>query len=466
MSAGRAIAWVAYRDGIGPFRNLPGDKVRTERWGGLHPEIHRPDKRHHLLWDVRWVLARVRWRLRQRPGPHRVPLPPLGPDRRYRLRGIARRNGVKSVAALLPLLWQDVRACNAEWAEHDRLMETAERELRQAVAGGQFTTEGRAGFRESNMVAPLVAMPLTVWRDPVMRLTKDDRLGPDADLRGDKRALLRFHDVQLLTAEVLAKWPANTPPPPPGMLVSMKGITAIGSDPKRGMPLAEAVAFYCRHLRVDKNLETKYLSLRARSMFRHGEDGALSEPERGELEVYNILFSQDLITTLRQGGLCGRGFAPGSERLLTMAAEWWQTVDLDLASNTAQSNGLLLTGVLIFPADEVAAAAGEGVSVAARALTLAAADRERGKSPDAALVAAEASASAVPVVDIEAVKSEIGLWMRKYAEGLKAAGKVAKREDAIAAARAALNCTARQAGEAFKELPYPELRNPPRIGSP
>ncbi len=37
-----------------------------------------------------------------------------------------------------------------------------------------------------------------------------------------------------------------------------------------------------------------------------------------------------------------------------MAAEWWQTVDLDLASNTAQSNGLLLTGVLIFPADEAA----------------------------------------------------------------------------------------------------------------
>ncbi len=290
MSLGRAIAWVAYRDGIGPFRNLPGDKVRSERWGGLHPENYRPDRRHHLLWDIRWVLARVRWRLRQRPGPHRVPLPPLGLGRRYRLRGIARHNGVKSVAALLPLLWQDVRACNAEWAEHDRRMDAAERELRQAVAGGQFTTEGRAGFREPNVVAPMVAMPLTVWRDPVMRLTKDDRLGPDADLRGDKRALLRFHDVQLLTAEVLAKWPKQAP--------------------------------------VD--------------------------------------------------------------------------------------------------------------------------------SSDAAM-------SKVPVHD---VVEDVAGWMRRYAEGLRANGQVAKREDAISAARAALSCTVRQAAEAFKALPYPELRNPPRTGFP
>lgn len=53
-------------------------------------------------------------------------------------------------------------------------------------------------------------------------------------------------------------------------------------------------------------------------------------------------------------------------------------------------------------------------------------------------------------------------WMDGYARGVKAGGRVAKRDDAIRAAREALGCTTRQAEAAFEALPYPELRNPPR----
>jgi hypothetical protein len=56
----------------------------------------------------------------------------------------------------------------------------------------------------------------------------------------------------------------------------------------------------------------------------------------------------------------------------------------------------------------------------------------------------------------------LGAWMRGYAEGFKANGKILKREEAIRAATQSQCCRTRQAEAAFAMLPYPELRNPPR----
>jgi hypothetical protein len=56
----------------------------------------------------------------------------------------------------------------------------------------------------------------------------------------------------------------------------------------------------------------------------------------------------------------------------------------------------------------------------------------------------------------------LALWMRGYAEGFKANGKILKREEAIHAAMESQHCRYRQAEAAFASLPYPKLRNPPR----
>jgi hypothetical protein len=56
----------------------------------------------------------------------------------------------------------------------------------------------------------------------------------------------------------------------------------------------------------------------------------------------------------------------------------------------------------------------------------------------------------------------LALWMRGYAEGFKANGKILKREEAIHAAMESQHCRYRQAQAAFASLPYPELRNVPR----
>jgi len=56
-------------------------------------------------------------------------------------------------------------------------------------------------------------------------------------------------------------------------------------------------------------------------------------------------------------------------------------------------------------------------------------------------------------------------WMRGYAACSKARGALVKREEAVRAACAAHSCTTRQAEAAFGLLPYPELRNPPRIAA-
>ena len=58
---------------------------------------------------------------------------------------------------------------------------------------------------------------------------------------------------------------------------------------------------------------------------------------------------------------------------------------------------------------------------------------------------------------------EVITWVRAYAERLNASGKRAKLEGTIQAAAAALGCTTRQARAAFRVLPYPELRDPPRV---
>jgi hypothetical protein len=60
----------------------------------------------------------------------------------------------------------------------------------------------------------------------------------------------------------------------------------------------------------------------------------------------------------------------------------------------------------------------------------------------------------------------LAAWMRGYAEGFKANGKILKREEAIRAATQSQGCRTRQAEAAFAILPHPELRNPPRTVAP
>lgn len=72
--------------------------------------------------------------------------------------------------------------------------------------------------------------------------------------------------------------------------------------------------------------------------------------------------------------------------------------------------------------------------------------------------AAPLTTPATPTNSVET----IGAWMRGYAEGFKANGRLLKRDEAVRAAMASQHCRSRQAEAAFANLPYPDLRNPPR----
>lgn len=74
--------------------------------------------------------------------------------------------------------------------------------------------------------------------------------------------------------------------------------------------------------------------------------------------------------------------------------------------------------------------------------------------------------AAVPLERPSSVGSgvvEIDAWMRGLAQGCKLRGAILKRVDAVKTATTHLSCTTRQAEAAYEALPYPDLRNPPRV---
>jgi hypothetical protein len=58
---------------------------------------------------------------------------------------------------------------------------------------------------------------------------------------------------------------------------------------------------------------------------------------------------------------------------------------------------------------------------------------------------------------------DVASWMRGLAQGYRLLGKTLKRDEALKAATTHLGCKTRQAEAAFEALPYPDLRNPPRV---
>ena len=82
--------------------------------------------------------------------------------------------------------------------------------------------------------------------------------------------------------------------------------------------------------------------------------------------------------------------------------------------------------------------------------------------PDAAPAAVLAESQPENSSQADRAKT-LSTWMRGYAQSVKAASKILKRDGAIDAACKEFGCTYREAEAAYEALPYPNLRNPPRI---
>src|SRR3954454_21154239 len=99
MEAADLLRWIAFCDPWTPLL------VNSAKWPWPGPASgHHPPRGHPLAYDMRWLLARLRWRrleLKRRkkrrlcplPPPRPCPLPPLSQSRRAQLRAAAHRSG-------------------------------------------------------------------------------------------------------------------------------------------------------------------------------------------------------------------------------------------------------------------------------------------------------------------------------------------------------------------------------------
>lgn len=146
LTAREALALLAYGD-VRAFDGLaPGEPDMFGRWG--HSEGRwTSGRRTPPLFRLRWVLARVRWRLTrgQRRGRWRAcPLPPLGPVGRAQLRHLLRTHG-RPAADLVPDLRADIERARLSVEDVKRRLGAADTLLRAAAADGRLPIWGRRG---------------------------------------------------------------------------------------------------------------------------------------------------------------------------------------------------------------------------------------------------------------------------------------------------------------------------------
>ena len=121
-------------------------------------------------------------------------------------------------------------------------------------------------------------------------------------------------------------------------------LESLSADPALGLRLRNALTYY-----ADDQKEARLFfvySLLAQVPAQC--DGALTDEKRVLLAAHRFFLIQELVTKLRKGALFARGFLPNSLQILTVPAEWWTSVRLDLDANQAEANGTCLQGVLVY----------------------------------------------------------------------------------------------------------------------
>jgi hypothetical protein len=219
LSFRQVVGWIACRRITLLDDGAPATAQFLDRWhyksfaGG--PEIER---RHTLVYGLRWVIARVRWwqrskRLRRVPA--RGQLGRLDPMTRHNVRWIMRRHGGTAVAALSEL-HADVRQLLSAEAAHEAKIESARQELCAEIAAANIVAWGRPGRRHTRHFKSAVHEPIPAvffanehstirldnWASCAVGVSADDWRnwsGPE------------WGDVKFKQSEVVSLWPPNEP---------------------------------------------------------------------------------------------------------------------------------------------------------------------------------------------------------------------------------------------------------------
>lgn len=217
LTAGEVLGLIAYGRPDGFERPAPGAPPMYERWGGI-PARSRCERRSSIIFEMRWVLARVRWWLTcdRRSGKWRkCPLPPLDRNARAKLRMIARRHG-NEMSVLLAQLRADIRLIQTAYAAHEEELARATTKLCKSIAAKRLVALGRRGTRRGRVLQAGMheAIPPEYFANPHNTITLDGwaTCDPDAPieewLHVDRP---EWGDVRFETARVLTLWRPQRP---------------------------------------------------------------------------------------------------------------------------------------------------------------------------------------------------------------------------------------------------------------
>jgi hypothetical protein len=114
-----------------------------------------------------------------------------------------------------PMTWIDLNHGTSD-SEDDRRVADAVREVMEALRAGRLVAHGMPSDVDGNSTprAAHVPVPLGVLMHPATTIQLDDQITAEEPAWLDRRSLT-FHDVRFQTADVLALWPVQPPPPVP-----------------------------------------------------------------------------------------------------------------------------------------------------------------------------------------------------------------------------------------------------------
>jgi hypothetical protein len=224
----------------------------------------------------------------------------------------------------------------------------------------------------------------------------------------------------------------------------------------KGLPLKQALNYYAHRYAHRSNIIggdgkkflSEYMWLDYLDRLPRNHPQKLTGDLKRELESYKRFYIERIVARLRLGILVARGFMPNSLSFVCIPPEWWTSVRLDIENNTAQANGVTISGILIFSptGPETGAAAAPSAAERAPAATGAAATKRRptGRDyrPDDAPLVAEMRA------------------MIEANEARSVTGAAREVEPRAAGSRTARSCASPSA-TARPMAPSPEIRASP-----
>jgi hypothetical protein len=161
LTAAETLALIAYGDvrAFDAGRLAPGEPPMWQRWGFVETGGGCL-RRRRTIFEMRWILARVRWRLKPHRRKGRCPLPPLDSARRSELRRLWHQHGRRPMAALLKDLAADTVAANDAVRAQAAAVRHASERIGNAISSGQLHPLGRAGRFAARSFASLQHEPV------------------------------------------------------------------------------------------------------------------------------------------------------------------------------------------------------------------------------------------------------------------------------------------------------------------